>query len=671
MGKLRNFLILILCFVSLNGWAATYYIDYNAADDSANGTTTSTPWKRCPGMTGFAGSYDHSAGDKFVFKGGVTWPVAVLPLTIGYSGASGSSDQYVGGQLESTPYGTGYPVFDGECTGTCTTGTKDAIKAINKSYIVISGIKLIDQGYDQKGIYFDGKCDDIEIKNSWIESQAVNAIQYTPRAYNTTKFYVHHNHFRNNGHALFAGAGVNGYTVDDIRFYNNICESLLGTIETGTNHPDGLQIQGPSDFVFTNAKIYNNQFRGIYNDDMTAIINIQWNDGTEIYNNLFAFENTTDIGTSTALAVIAVGYMNSQHNKNIKIYNNTISSDANYAPDRGWKYCIQIAGNQGTVDIKNNIFSNCQYGMLLVDGWTTGTTLTSDYNFYNQRQAMIYDHNGTSNIYKTTASICSALEIECNSKSGDPKFVDIASDGTYGSMDFSLQSDSTAKEGGWDLGAPYNVDILGLTRSDWDIGAYEYNGAADTTPPHIDSATIDSTGTKLTLAFSESVTINDSAGFTLGMSGGAAGLSLAETTATTLKFNITGRAIEGPPSAETGTLDYVTVADGIQDAAGNDLASTGETDIAVTNNSEHTPAATTYAITVENSGNATLSPLANQVVVSGADSTTFTCAPLNSGWKCDWSGSCGATGNGTTYKKTAIDGDCEVRLTAIEKRIFR
>src|SRR5674536_23253 len=84
----RKLLFILTCFLFLLHAApvlsATYYIDYNAANDSANGTTTSTPWKRSPGMVGFTGRYSHSAGDIFVFKGGVTWPAAVLPSTIKY-----------------------------------------------------------------------------------------------------------------------------------------------------------------------------------------------------------------------------------------------------------------------------------------------------------------------------------------------------------------------------------------------------------------------------------------------------------------------------------------------------------------------------------------------------------------------------------------------------------
>lgn len=107
-------IIAFLLFVaSLQG--ATYYIDFNAANDSANGTSTSTPWKRCPGMQGFAGSYVHANGDRFIFKGGVTWPSSALPLDIPTNqGVLGNRDYYG----VDTGWFTGgswtKPIFDGE-----------------------------------------------------------------------------------------------------------------------------------------------------------------------------------------------------------------------------------------------------------------------------------------------------------------------------------------------------------------------------------------------------------------------------------------------------------------------------------------------------------------------------------------------------------------------------
>src|SRR5262245_2456908 len=91
-AKILLFLLLVPCC-----FATTYYIDYATGSDSNNGRATTTPWKRHPYMTGWAGSYTHVAGDVFIFKGGVTWPAACFPLKPGAGGSStGGSDIYKG-----------------------------------------------------------------------------------------------------------------------------------------------------------------------------------------------------------------------------------------------------------------------------------------------------------------------------------------------------------------------------------------------------------------------------------------------------------------------------------------------------------------------------------------------------------------------------------------------
>ena len=75
--------------------AATYYVDNSAGSDSNNGNSTASPWKLCPGMTGFAGAYTHAPGDIFVFRGGVGWSNSVFPLLVNLGGGSvGNNDVY-------------------------------------------------------------------------------------------------------------------------------------------------------------------------------------------------------------------------------------------------------------------------------------------------------------------------------------------------------------------------------------------------------------------------------------------------------------------------------------------------------------------------------------------------------------------------------------------------
>ncbi len=79
----------------------TFYIDYASGSNSSNGASTSTPWKTAPYMAhtascdgGSGPAYTHQAGDRFMFKGGVTWPTSCFQMTIPAGGTSSAQDYY-------------------------------------------------------------------------------------------------------------------------------------------------------------------------------------------------------------------------------------------------------------------------------------------------------------------------------------------------------------------------------------------------------------------------------------------------------------------------------------------------------------------------------------------------------------------------------------------------
>jgi hypothetical protein len=93
--------------------AATYYVDNSTGSDKNNGTSTNSPWKLCPGMVGFAGAYSHTAGDTFVFRGGVVWSNSVFPLSVNLGGGSlGNNDNYTSSTNWFIGSSWNRPVFD-------------------------------------------------------------------------------------------------------------------------------------------------------------------------------------------------------------------------------------------------------------------------------------------------------------------------------------------------------------------------------------------------------------------------------------------------------------------------------------------------------------------------------------------------------------------------------
>lgn len=99
-------------------------------------------------MVGWSGSYSHSAGDRFIFKGGVTWPNTTLQMSVTAGGGSGHVDYY---GVDQTWYAGGSwarPIFNGG--GSVTSGNNNFIRlSPGLSYITIDNIEFT-------GLYWTG-----------------------------------------------------------------------------------------------------------------------------------------------------------------------------------------------------------------------------------------------------------------------------------------------------------------------------------------------------------------------------------------------------------------------------------------------------------------------------------------------------------------------------------
>lgn len=75
-------LTLLCCLlVAFQAPAANYFVDYAAGSDAAAGTSTSVPWKHCPGdpsATSTASSTALAAGDTVFFKGGISYVLTAV-----------------------------------------------------------------------------------------------------------------------------------------------------------------------------------------------------------------------------------------------------------------------------------------------------------------------------------------------------------------------------------------------------------------------------------------------------------------------------------------------------------------------------------------------------------------------------------------------------------------
>lgn len=161
MGRLghgwRVFSLVAACILALSvaASATTYYIDYAAGSDSANGTSTTAPWKHMPGMQGCTANCAKTApkaGDKIILKGGVTWPNAVFPIIWTWSGSSGSPI-YIG--VDQTWYTGGSwtrPIFT--AGGSPISGTLNLfVHESSGSYVTWDNIEMTGLNWTSNGSY--------------------------------------------------------------------------------------------------------------------------------------------------------------------------------------------------------------------------------------------------------------------------------------------------------------------------------------------------------------------------------------------------------------------------------------------------------------------------------------------------------------------------------------
>ncbi len=246
-----------------------FYIDYGAAGDSASGRSESTPWKRAPGMIGFAGTYSHQAGDQFIFKGGVTWPNAVFPLAVVGSGVAGKDDYYGVDTGWYTGGSSSQPIFDAgnaltagadangpSCPSLCGAGQNDVmIDMYRRDYVEIDDIHLTNFRRDSTMSSVVGICAMINSSNqgnpAYDQNITINRVlmdhMYDDAASGACDAIVGGNseagHYAGNsivenstiagdGATYMGGIGLVGNVENNV--IHDLGSTLLGAVSTGT-----------------------------------------------------------------------------------------------------------------------------------------------------------------------------------------------------------------------------------------------------------------------------------------------------------------------------------------------------------------------------------------------------------------------------------------------------
>ena len=442
----------------------TYYIDYNAADDSADGLTTSTPWKRNPYMAGFSGSYAHSVGDRFIHKGGVTWPASVFSMSPA-NGSSGNIDYYgadvawyVGGSFTR-------PIFDGEYT-------ENTLIYFNaSSYIEFDNIELkrvsANFAYTYGMFVGDNDCHHITISNCYLHGWRTTAstddahggVIFTTFGSQVDTIVIDSCEVTNEENVGGTdGAGPNGVmfrmvgTISNCYLHHNsscilycldcdgnIIEDINGPTASGwlggDYHPNGVYLDAMT-LGKSEGYIRNTVFIGAGGGANMAYLNGR-NSTLHCYNKVF-------YGGATTQGMIEIdpyAYGDTTDSGIYNVYNNTCFIESGDSVrslvrfvDRGGAPAADVA------NVRNN--------HIIYDGASCTTTSGGGYNTLN----------ASNNVIQTLAAA--------------------NSDGYNQANEFAPTSGSGATiDLGTPIGGIYAIDIVGVSRpqgAQWDIGAYEF-----------------------------------------------------------------------------------------------------------------------------------------------------------------------------------------------------
>lgn len=520
-------IILSMLFV-LQVYSATYYVDFSAGDDTANGTTELTPWKHCPG-DGLAESVPAgtmlSAGDTVLLKGGVEY----------YSKISLTNSGTVGNNITIGSYSTGRAILNGQ--NSPEDSRRFGITATNQSNIIFNNIEFCYFGGHTNvywttplpsavygyGIYLS-QCTNIVVTNSFFHhigdwtnapymSETImvgNAINIDRAASNITVSGCEFTKIARAGIAvvasynssvqdvLISSNNIHDYvvwgielaansastTLNGITITNNIIHDLWGyaadTLWQGLEgyHP---HVDGIICFIGGNPQ-YTNVTLGTSSKPLLIIANRFYSDttnkancGTAIiflsgYGGRVVVANNLFMNVLTPYGGIYV--QDETPNNGTTLADYWFVNNSFYDVTKGISLRSLTSGYEltnGTINIHNNIFykNNTDSAMMISAGYTNSSPSVLNYNMYYTKRgdSLVALLYESALSYKTFSQLQSAGH-ESGGISADPQWSNI----TYGLdtntslNNLALSGTSTAIGAGTNLSSIFTTDILGTPR---------------------------------------------------------------------------------------------------------------------------------------------------------------------------------------------------------------
>lgn len=542
---MRKLFLILVIFLGLLGYsyAATYYIDYDGGADTNNGTAKETPWKHAPGMIGcsdncaeYKTTYSDSAntygaGNSFIFKGGVTWPNDVFVWDWTYGGGTGwtigTNAIYFG--VDATWYtGASWsrPIFDAEGEAV-TTNTEHSISH--------TMLRL----YKASGGYFI--VDNLEFKGAAHLDNTEYFILNLQNPYSEVK----NSYFHGWSHGGTA-------TSDNLRvIYTTTENSMRPNIFIHDNVIDGSDSSPtPGDMAHAikghMGHVYKNYIGMVQNGQTNGTVYYMW--GNTFYKVAYetcfdatAHHNTYQAETLQADTYIYNNYIESSAggatillypttNEKSYIFNNVIVDDGNQTFQLSSKY-LEAENTaafhtwNNTVQLNSGVSYNPITGSAVATGYpAAGNYTVKNNHFIATTKSGYYGVNTpteTTNLWQTNAEATTASYVYAGTYPYTPPegggtidggtdlstFCDTLTDTSPSSPKEACKKDAA-------LGVVYDDTShtvtypkrASITRSTWDIGAYEYG---DTIPSYTVTPSTSGSGGSISPAVAEAVASGD------------------------------------------------------------------------------------------------------------------------------------------------------------------
>ena len=463
----------LLLVVSQAAMSATYYVDFATGSDSNAGTSQEAPWKRAPGMNGFAGNYAHSPGDRFIFKGGVSWDNTIAQWRITNSGTSGSPDYYGVDKAWHTGAEWTRPIFDGGSMNPIPPALRMGYFSVTAGFLHFDNLQLQNIGVPgtNQGNYAIRLLNvhDILVENMALPVMSRIAILIT----NITGTKLSNFEFRNNDISacvwgIGGGPGEENSVVQNVLIHDNRFHDFHPQLANGS-HGDGIylftDVRNASNYLDA-VYIYNNSFYGDFSKydvnnplgGMTAFIWPQSPQGTAyIYNNQIAYSK----GGAACDFYVGAGFKGLPVSGSVYIYNNSIYN--------GGSISLGFLNASGVANlvVENNIVVGNQYAYVL-DAYRPVGNFVSDYNDFHDWSKGAGGYFAGVSGKRMTYSQFVGQGYEAHGLSKNPLFVS--------PVDLHLQPGSPAIRRGINLSPAFTADTASRPRPStgpWDLGAYQ------------------------------------------------------------------------------------------------------------------------------------------------------------------------------------------------------